>query len=562
MTIGGVWQLLAGLGIFLYGIVQLEEALNKIAGRAFKLFLRRHTDKKLSALFSGAIVSAVLQSGSVIKFIILSFVGSGVISIRNALAVVLGSNLGSTLSGWLVAAVGFKFNIEALSFPFIGLAGVGLIFFSENEKIRQIAKFLMGQGLLFLGLWFMQDSIYSLVHNFDFTPYLHFNRFFFVVLGFIITVLIQSSTATMVIALSALNARLIPFEVAVTIIIGSELGATIKIILGTIRGVVAKKQVVFGDFIFNMTITAFAFIFTSPLILLVRKIVGTDEPLIGLALFQSIINLMGIILFYPFLNIISNFLQMHIIERKINTTYFIQNASPKDPEAVLEALEKEVLLFICRVIRLNLDAFKLGHVQIEFTPSIRDFVIDNNYLSMTYDEKYNLVKHVEGEILLLYTKTSEEKIEKMDLSRLNQLISAVKNAMYSSKSIKDIRHDRYDLKESAVDDMFEHYQFLQTQLRYFYEQVSTFFAHAEKQQNCYDDLLQLMNQIQKDYDVSMQQIYKKSGNGTLNNLEISTLLNMSREIYSSNKAIIYAFKAFFLNPILAEKFENIPAAVK
>jgi phosphate:Na+ symporter len=110
--------------------------------------------------------------------------------------------------------------------------------------------------------------------------------------------------------------------------------------------------------------------------------------------------------------------------------------------------------------------------------------------------------------------------------------------------------------------MFEHYQFLQTQLRYFYEQVSTFFAHAEKQQNCYDDLLQLMNQIQKDYDLSMQQIYKKSGNGTLNNLEISTLLNISREIYSSNKAIIYAFKAFFLNPILAEKFENIPAAVK
>ena len=112
MSLTNFWQLLAGLSIFLFGMYQLEIALKQLAGRTFKLFLRKHTENKLSAIFSGTIVTAVLQSSSVVTFMVLSFVGAGVINMRNALAVVLGSNLGTTLDSWVVAMLGFKLDIE------------------------------------------------------------------------------------------------------------------------------------------------------------------------------------------------------------------------------------------------------------------------------------------------------------------------------------------------------------------------------------------------------------------------------------------------------------------
>ena len=138
MPIINIWQLLAGLGIFLYGMFQLEDAMKQLAGRTFKLFLRKHTEKKLSAILSGTVVTAVLQSSSVVTLMVLSFVGAGVISMRNALAVVFGSNLGTTLDSWVVAMM-----LGASLF----LGGIALIAFLWGIKTGQFddAKRMMNQ---------------------------------------------------------------------------------------------------------------------------------------------------------------------------------------------------------------------------------------------------------------------------------------------------------------------------------------------------------------------------------------------------------------------------------
>ena len=106
MTFNNFWQLLAGLGIFLFGMFQLEDTLKQLAGRTFKLFLRKHTGNKFGAILSGTIVTGVLQSSSVVTLMVLTFVGAGVISMRNALGVVIGANLGTTLDSWVVATLG------------------------------------------------------------------------------------------------------------------------------------------------------------------------------------------------------------------------------------------------------------------------------------------------------------------------------------------------------------------------------------------------------------------------------------------------------------------------
>jgi phosphate:Na+ symporter len=235
------WKLLAGLGMFLYGMFHLEDTLKQFEGRSFKLYLQKHTKNKLSAIFSGTVVTAILQSSSIVNLMVLSFVGAGMLPMENALSVALGANVGGTFNSWLVALFGFKVDVGTLTYPIIGIAGLALIIFKNKKNLYQISRFCMGFGLLFMGLDFMKDSMDAAVNSFDFAPYLNYPRIVFVLIGFVITALIQTSAATIVIVLSALYAHIIPIETAVAIVLGAELGTTMKIVIGSIGGVAAKK---------------------------------------------------------------------------------------------------------------------------------------------------------------------------------------------------------------------------------------------------------------------------------------------------------------------------------
>jgi phosphate:Na+ symporter len=560
MTFYNFWQLLAGLGIFLFGMFQLEDTLKQLAGRTFKLFLRKHTNNKLSAILSGALVTGVLQSSSVVTLMVLTFVGAGVISMRNALGVVFGANLGTTLSSWVMATLGFKFDIEKFAFPIIAVAGLGLIVFTRNKRWYHISKFSMGFGLLFLGLNFMKESFEVIVKDFDFAQYSHLSRLSFVFIGFIVTAIIQSSSATMVITLSALNTGAIPFETAASVIIGSELGTTIKLMIASIGGIASKKRIALGNIIFNGVIVLFAYLFMFPITRLIVNIIGANEPLFGLVMFQTIINLFGIILFFPILKHFGSLLERLFLDNEGSATYYIQNASPLVPEAALESLEKETLLFIQRVIHLNRAAFKIDDSMLRNENPLIDLVEKRDNEFRSYIGKYDNVKHAEGEILSLYTKMSEEKMIKEDLARLNQLIAAVRNAMYSAKGIKDIRHDKNDLRDSAIDVKYEQYQFLQSQLARFYTRLDDMLNRKEEP-SCFKELVKLMGQIRKDYEDRLNTIYKQSEKETLGVLDISTLLNVNREVYSSCKAIIFSLRDYLFDASRAEEFDNVPLSI-
>ena len=128
----GVWKLLAGLGIFIFGIFLLEESISKLAGRAFKGFIRDYTSNRIKAIRSGTLVTAILQSSSAVSLMVLAFVGAGILSLENSIGVIMGSNLGTTFTAWLVATLGFKVNIEAFTLPLIGIGGLGIIFLGKS----------------------------------------------------------------------------------------------------------------------------------------------------------------------------------------------------------------------------------------------------------------------------------------------------------------------------------------------------------------------------------------------------------------------------------------------
>ena len=131
-----IWQFLAGIGLFLYGMSQLERVLKNISGRSVKLFLQKSTKNLFTAILGGALVTGIVQSSSVVSLVVLAFVEAGVITFRNALGVVFGTNLGTTLGSWLVATLGFKVDILDYAFPIIAVSAIG-VFFTTSRKRRR-----------------------------------------------------------------------------------------------------------------------------------------------------------------------------------------------------------------------------------------------------------------------------------------------------------------------------------------------------------------------------------------------------------------------------------------
>ena len=326
-TLNHFFKLAAGVGLFLFAMYLLEESLKNLSGRSFKLFLQRITKNKIGAVTGGAIVTAILQSSSMVSFMVLAFVGAGVFTMKNAIAIILGANLGTTLDSWLVATLGFKTDIEVVAYPAVCAGGLLIILLGNRKTIKYISFFLFGFGLLFIGLSFMKTAMEAQVKVFDFSKYAEMPLLIFLVIGFIITILVQSSSVTMALTLSALHVGAVSFPIAAAIILGSETGTTIKIVLGAIDGNASKKRVVLGNFLFNLFVTVFAFLLLKPILILITDVFNIKNPLIGLVTFSSLINLFSILFFLPFLDIFAQFLERFFKDTDGNTAAFIVHAS-------------------------------------------------------------------------------------------------------------------------------------------------------------------------------------------------------------------------------------------
>ena len=178
-----LWNFFAGLGLFLYGISRIENALRDLAGRNFVKFLRDHTKSPLESISSGTILTAILQSSSLVSLMVLAFVGSRYIPMQNALGIIMGANLGTTFTGWIVAIFGFKLDIESYALPIVSIGALGLVFVIRNKRIHLISKLIFGFGLLLFGLSYMKTGMESIFNTLDITTYKDYGIVYFFFFG-------------------------------------------------------------------------------------------------------------------------------------------------------------------------------------------------------------------------------------------------------------------------------------------------------------------------------------------------------------------------------------------
>lgn len=554
-TFLNIFKLLAGIGLFLFAMYLIEDSLKNLSGRNFKLFLQRITKNKIGAVTGGAIVTGILQSSSMVSFIVLAFVGAGIFTMKNALAIILGANLGTTLDSWIVATLGFKANIEVIAYPAVFVGGLLLILFHKRESIKYISYFIFGFGLLFIGLSFMKTAMEAQVKTFDLSNYSEMPLAVFLLIGFLITLLVQSSSVTMALTLTALHVGALNFPSAAAIVLGSETGTTIKILLSGIGGTASKKRVVLGNLLFNVFLTIFAFAFIRLILHLITDIFNITDPLIGLVTFSSIVNLLSIIIFLPFLDSFATFLERFFKTTDPNSTAFICHATIEEPQTALDLFKRETEYFILNSMLFNLEQLEIDTLWLQENKVLKTINASKKMNLKTPDEKYEFLKLLQGELQLFYVQL-ETKLKDQQSSELHQLVSSVRSAMHSVKSIKDIKSNILDLRNSSKNIKFLLFTERKTQTENLYKQLNMLLLGSER--SSFEKLKTALYGVEEDYSLTLAGFYKDAQNETIEGMDITTTLNFNRELFTSNKAITMAVKDLLLEPEQAEAFNEVP----
>lgn len=549
-----IWKMLAGVAFFLLAMNFMEDSIRLLAGRRFKLFLKKQTKNKVKAIGVGTVVTGFLQSSSIVNLLVLSMVGASVVKMENALAIMLGSNLGTTLSSWLVATLGFNFNIEKIVLPVVGITGIGMAFVNSLSKWFLWLKFLFSLAFLFIALGFIKNGMEGFVKQTDLSAFTQYPAIVFLLLGISLTTIIQSSSATVALTLSALHSNAITLYAATAIVLGSEIGTTFKLFLASAKGLTAKKRVALGNFLFNIITVGIVFLMLRPVNYLITDLLKIGDNLIALVFFQSFVNFFSILLFFPFLKLFGEFLMKRYINKEDESIY-ISKVPVTDTELAAEALENETKLFINYVIDYSLDSFNMGE---SITPGP---VLQKNFLHKTVAEKYDHIKQSHGEMHAFYLKLQSGNSNKTEAERLDQLISAIRNTMYAAKNIHDAQHDIEQVRNSSNDIKYNFYIQSKEKLLNFYKQVLT-MLNEDSRKNNFEKLTVLYHSVTTGYAETLHLLYKETLANHVSEIEISTLINFNRELYTSFKSILYGLKDYLLTTKEAEYFDALPGFIR
>ncbi|MCF7920962.1 MAG: Na/Pi cotransporter family protein [Candidatus Cloacimonetes bacterium] len=324
--IGTLLQILGSLGVFLYGMRIMSDGLQKAAGNRLQSILNYMTRNPVSAVVTGFLITAVIQSSSATTVMVVSFANASLLTLIQSIGVIMGANIGTTVTTWIVSFFGFKFSISSIALPIIGLGFP--LFFSKRKPRRDLAEIMIGFGFLFLGLSFLKTSVPDIQNNpgvleflRNFTEMGYWSYVIFILVGTALTMVVQSSSAAMAITVTMAYKGWIDFPIACAIVLGENIGTTITAHLASIGTSANARRAARAHFFFNVFGVFWMLFIFRQFIGFVDKITPFwdtanphDIPL-KLALFHTMFNLTNTIICLPFIKYLALFVEKWIKEK-------------------------------------------------------------------------------------------------------------------------------------------------------------------------------------------------------------------------------------------------------
>lgn len=371
-TVFSILTLLGSLGLFLYGMTLMSEALQKVAGDKLRNILAAMTSNSLSRILTGLFITAVIQSSSATTVMVVSFVNAGLLSLVQSIGVIMGANIGTTFTAWLISLLGFKADIAILAIPLIGFGFAFMM--CKAKKKKSIGELIIGFALLFLGLSFLKDSVPDLQSSPEvleflqqWTGYGFGSVLMFVAIGTILTIVLQSSSATMALTLVMCNNGWIPFEMGAAMVLGENIGTTITANIAAAVANVSARRAAMAHCVFNIFGVVWVLILFHPFLFVVSKIImgiGMDNPLVAgaspnstlyaISMVHTLFNICNTLVLVWFTNQIAQFVTKIIKGKKeegeVFRLQYIQGGVLNTAELSLNQAKEEIVHYadICR----------------------------------------------------------------------------------------------------------------------------------------------------------------------------------------------------------------------
>ncbi len=437
--------IIAGIAIFLIGMHYMENGFKLFSGGALEKVLERMTQTTPRAIFSGFIATSVVQSSSLVSVIVISFLSAELIGLTQAVGVVFGSNIGTTTTAWLVSSFGLKIKIAHYALPML-IFGV-VLQVSHRQAYKGLGSVLIGLGFIFLGISYMKEGFETLKSSLDLAQFAMsglLGIFVFILLGAVATVIIQSSSATMAIIITALASSQIDYINALSLAIGANVGTTVTAILGALASNKSGKRLAAAHLVFNVITGLIAVVFIYPL----RDLVDNLSPLLGiadndlamkLALFHTIFNVIGVLAVTPFMSVlVKNLERMFRPERRgRGRAKYLTPEVMEIPASALAALRKETIHLYDKSLEAIVHAMNLHRSEIFSETKVKQVVAQStSTIHINIDEIYQReIKQLYSEIIH-YASLSQEN---MDVEGNKVIYELKKSARQIIEAVKDVR---------------------------------------------------------------------------------------------------------------------------
>ncbi|MBC8317589.1 MAG: Na/Pi cotransporter family protein [Desulfobulbaceae bacterium] len=350
MTMSMFGSLIGGIGLFLLGMKMMTDGLRYAAGASLRNILERSTRTPFLGICTGAFLTSLVQSSSAVTVATIGFVNAGLVDLGHAVSLIYGTNIGTTATGWLVSMIGFKVNLKIFALPAIGVGMFLRVVYSEG-RYGSVGEALAGFGIFFVGIDVLKTAFGSMGNNLQMAGLAWEGVgaiLLFVGIGFVLTFLMQSSSAAIAIILTAVAGGVVPLTFAAVAVIGANVGTTSTAALSVIGATPNAKRLAGAHVLFNI-VTGLVALLALPFLLTglqgLQKGIGMDDsPIILLALFHTTFNLLGVILLYPFSKRLVVFLKKRFrtAEEDESRPKFLDRNVLVTPALALHALEMEL----------------------------------------------------------------------------------------------------------------------------------------------------------------------------------------------------------------------------
>ncbi len=471
-----VFEMLGSLGLFLFGMKIMSESIQRAAGERLKQVMNFMTGNRFSAVLTGLLVTGIIQSSSATTVIVVSFVNAGLLSLVQATGVIMGANIGTTITAWIVSLIGFSIKIAVLAIPCIGIGFAMSVYKRLGQTVQSWGEALLGFGLLFLGLDFLTKTIpnpnpemLSFLARFSDMGVL--STLICVTAGMVLTMLIHSSSASTAIAITLAFQGILDFPMAAGIILGCNIGTTIDAFLASIGTKVNARRAAWVHILFNVFGSVWAVILFRPFLGLVDLLVPGHPPAniaTHLAMLHTVFNTINTIIIFPFVPQYAALVSKLIRPRKgegkeIGLLRYVAAPLRETPELNLLAARKE----ISDMADLTTQMFatfreNLRKKPVDIDADVKDLKEKETYADQMLEELSRFLAKCEEQKLNDNTRTSISVLMKTVSELENMTDTTYTLILLLQRSVKKKMH----LDKKAIEDLAPYTQLVENFLEF------------------------------------------------------------------------------------------------